>query len=161
MALFRIKNIRTEKKIIINSKRLFELIFLIIFTFIKTNNEILLYSNYIRIKINIKHPGIKYIYRKDNYYSGTDIAPKPDKVYINGNLQNRPESNYNLTEENNDIVLIWNENIRSTNSLFRGSDIQEIDLSNFNTSKLINIRYMFYECKSLKSINLTILIHHK
>ena len=35
------------------------------------------------------------------------------------------------------------------------SSLEEIDISTFDTNKVVNMRYMFGECKALKEINLS------
>ena len=38
---------------------------------------------------------------------------------------------------------------------FNCSSLNELNLSNFNTSKVTNMSYMFYNCSSLKELNLS------
>ena len=41
-------------------------------------------------------------------------------------------------------------------SMFSGcSSLKELNLSNFNTNNVTNMRYMFYKCSSLKELNLS------
>ena len=40
--------------------------------------------------------------------------------------------------------------------MFSGSSsLKELNLSNFNTSKVIGMEYMFYQCSALKELNLS------
>ena len=41
------------------------------------------------------------------------------------------------------------------------SSLEEINLSNFNTNKVIEMKYMFSDCSSLKELNLTNFNTHK
>ena len=79
----------------------------------------------------------------------------PNKIYINEVLQDYNGSFvYNLTDEKNIIKMVWNEPLENCQRMFQGlSNITYIDLSNFNSSKLVYIENMFQDCKSLNSIN--------
>ena len=47
-------------------------------------------------------------------------------------------------------------NIKYMNFMFKNcSSLKSLDLSNINTSNVVNMEYMFYECHSLTSINLS------
>ncbi len=79
----------------------------------------------------------------------------PNKIYINEVLQDyNGNFVYNLTDEKNIIKMVWNEPLENCQRMFQGlSNITYIDLSNFNSSKLVYIENMFQDCKSLNSIN--------
>ena len=89
------------------------------------------------------------------------MRTKPNIVTIN-NIRNLTDSQvtnihyFNCLENTiNNITLIWNEPINSTDSLFRGcNSITEIDLSHFDTSQVTAMNSMFYSCSSLISLNL-------
>ena len=62
---------------------------------------------------------------------------------------------YNLSEQINNITIIWNRIITKCNSMFLYlSNITYIDLSNFNTSQVTSMPSMFYGCSSLILLNL-------
>ena len=105
------------------------------------------------------------------------------QIYINGYLQNSSVNMvYELTEEENDIKMIWNNDIENCDSMFYSlTNIIKVDLSKFDSSKVTimknmftdyisltsiildnfdthlvnNMDSMFYNCKSLTSLNLT------
>ena len=107
----------------------------------------------------------------------------PSQIYINGYLQNSSVNMvYELTEEENDIKMIWNMDIKNCDSMFYSlTNIIKVDLSKFDSSKVTimknmftdyisltsiildnfdthlvnNMNSMFYNCKSLTSLNLT------
>ena len=52
-----------------------------------------------------------------------------------------------------EIKIIFKNNLKSINSLFEDcKDLLSIDLSNFDTSKVNDMGFMFNECKKLKEI---------
>ena len=138
------KNNLIEKRI-----RLF---YIIIFEFIIINSligHILSYGELPNLNITWKINGIG----SSKIYNGL----KPSQVYINGNkLTNINDKYYYFNQTENYVQLIWNYDILSCSDLFRGcSNITEIDLSNFDTSKVTDIKGMFYNCSSLTSLNLS------
>ena len=79
-----------------------------------------------------------------------------NNVYINGNKQDTIEYKYNFNQTNNFVELIWDDNINSSECMFRKcSNITEINLSNFNTSQVKSMSYMFSRCPSLISLDLS------
>ena len=92
----------------------------------------------------------------------------PSLIYINGVKQ--PEINnmhgcndicgydyrYDLNQTDNIVELIWFNSINDCNHMFYYcSDINEINLYNFDTSNVTDMKYMFYGCSSLTSLNLS------
>ena len=70
-------------------------------------------------------------------------------------MQSSIKNNYKFNETDNIVKLIWNNSINNCGYMFYElSCITEIDLSNFDTSKVINMQSMFYGCSSLSSLNL-------
>ena len=121
------------------------LLHLLIETFSKNQYQLFI-SNISKINLKIKGTGYIKIY---NYN-------KPDEVYINGNKQYVIQSSYYFSQFNNSIELIWNNELINCYRMFYGcSNIYEMDLSNFNTSKVKSMEHMLYGCSSLISINLS------
>ena len=80
----------------------------------------------------------------------------PDYIYLNGNITNN-DNGYIYIDNNktNNVTLIWNDPLETCEYLFDYLDyIIEIDLSEFDTSKVTSMNYMFYECINLKHVNL-------
>ena len=99
------------------------------------------YSSYITLKV--KGSGKIKVY--DNH--------TPDEIYINDINQTNISNIYNLNKEDK-IKLVWNYNLESCYDMFYGcSNITEIDLSHFNSSRVTSVNSMFYRCSSLTSIN--------
>ena len=121
--------------------------FLCLMNFGKSFNKI--QFNMSTITLKIKNPGKSAIYNQD-------FNPKPDKIILNGNdIGNQNE--YNFIYSDNNIELIWNSN-NPTNCkyLFKGcSNINEINLSGFSFSGIVDTAEMFWGCDSLTFIDLT------
>ena len=63
---------------------------------------------------------------------------------------------YNLIQQINNITIEYNHQITGCWCMFRDlSNITYIDLSNFDSSKVTMMNYMFYGCTSLKSLSLS------
>ena len=115
----------------------------------------LFYFQYSKITIKIKGIG-------DNYIFGYESTLKfnnrnlPKEIYINGNKQNTIEYKYYFNQTDNIFELIWNDSINDCSNMFaKCYKIFEINLSNFDTSKVTNMKYMFYNCSSLTSLDLS------
>ena len=82
----------------------------------------------------------------------------PEKIIINEIEQVYVSSTtYDLTDEINNITLIWHSQISNASHMFEGiSNITEIDFSNFDSSIISDASYMFKNCSSLTSINFNI-----
>jgi surface protein len=81
----------------------------------------------------------------------------PDEVYINGKLADISNNGYITIKEfikKNKITLIWKKKLVSCESLFESCfNINEIDLSKFDTSEVTSMARMFFECINLQRIN--------
>ena len=144
-------HIKFENRIFLTINNILFKFFIMINLFVQilSNKEIysFKFSSFIILKIN--GTGNKYIF-SPNFNSQL----YPNEVYINGERQNNVNNNYDLNQTNNFIKLVWNNNINSCRQMFYGcSDINEIILSNFNSSQVIDIIQMFSNCSSLISID--------
>ena len=80
----------------------------------------------------------------------------PDNIYINGKKEEMVNYSYYFNQTDNYVELIWNNSITNCENMFRGcSSITEINLLNFDTSKVKNMNSMFYNCLSLTSLNVS------
>ena len=101
--------------------------------------------SYITLKIN----------KRGDYYFFQE-GKNPDEIYINGVNLTSITRHYAFTQKNNTIKLVWFDPIFSAKRMFSyRSDIEEIDLSNFDASKITDMSSMFIDCTSLKFVNLT------
>ena len=119
------------------------------------NNIICSLNSIITLKIN--SPGNAYIYHDDFLFSCIpDTPPLPDEIYINDVKQNEIKTNYDFEEGEYNIKLIWENYLTTTKCMFsKCSKIIEINLSQFDTSEVIDMRGMFSGCSSLTSIDLS------
>ena len=77
-------------------------------------------------------------------------------VNINGEENTNIKFIYEFNQEDNNVELIWKDNIENCRYMFTGcNNITEINLANFDTSQVKNMEYMFSRCSSLTSIDLT------
>ena len=141
------KNIINVKKIILFNF----IIILMCFSFI--NNKFQLNNSKITLKIN-KIGTIK-IFREASVCDNSP-SPYPDQIYINGNEQTEIKNEYDLTVSPNEIILVWINDVLTTGCMFFNcSDINEIDLTNFDTSKTTYLGHMFRGCSALTSLDLS------
>ena len=138
-----------------------KLYFLIILTpIINFKKQIfLLYDSYIIFKI--KPNGIIQLFNPLNQINKCGSPTLPNIIEFNGTNFTNISLNYKIESSKNqeqEIKLIWEDDNKpnSTNCYFHGcSDITEIDLSNFDASKVTTMYRMFASCSSLTSINLS------
>ena len=112
----------------------------------KLKNRNLYFSNEISIKIlgnekkNILNP---------------EFTSIPSQIYVNGELSSINNENeiINLPEGENIIRMVWEEQIENCHEMFNGLDnILEVDLSKFDSSKVVTMMDMFSDCTNVQSI---------
>ena len=125
-----------------------KLIIIIVFIFPMNN---VIENKYSNITLKVKGPGFKKVLSSSfiqNYY--------PNLTIINGKENTTIGNEFYFDQTNNTAILIWDNNIDNCYGMFREcNDINMIDLSDFDTSKVINMGGMFSGCSSLISINLS------
>ena len=102
------------------------------------------------ISYKIKGKGMQIIFNNN--------MKKPDEVIINGIKQEEREfdNNYNLTEEENDIIIRWNTSLTSCKELFINlANIISISFSKFDSSKVVDMSRMLHGLFNLKTLDLT------
>ena len=78
---------------------------------------------------------------------------KPSEVLVNGVKNDSCSKTCYLEGDRNNITLKFDTQIESCNSMFSGlTSIIEIDLSNFDASKVRDMGYMFNGCLNLEKI---------
>ena len=98
------------------------------------------------IKVVVEGSG-KQTFLRD-FFSGS-----PSNVIINGSYIGGVKS-YSLEYERTEITLIFNTQITTCSNMFSFLDnITEIDLSEFDASKVESMEDMFYFCKNLQKVN--------
>ena len=137
------------------------IIFFILFLLIsleESNCKLTKLNHISKILITIKGRGNQAILNKNNngnkYFNYT-----PSEIYINNNTKNINDNlKYNLTLEENNITLIFNQSLEHCNWLFYNlKNITKIDFLEFDSSNLIEMIETFGNCINLKSINLSVL----
>ena len=113
------------------------------------------------ISITIKGTGNQKILNSLSL-NGYTLDIKPSHIYINDILKNYSDYvAYDLTEEYNNITMIWGNQIENCNAMFYSlTNAVKIDLSKFDSSKVTIMSDMFFDCISLTSIILDNLDTH-
>ena len=123
----------------------------IVFKFLFLIKFIISNSN---ITIKINQTGIQSILFNNltRYYSG---GKYPNKVYLKGTEISNVIYNISLESEGEKIIILeWNETLDSINDMFHGCvNITEVDLSQFDSSKVRRMSGMFCNCTSLTKVN--------
>ena len=80
----------------------------------------------------------------------------PDQVFINDVSQSSPiKKKYSLSSPENTIKMIWNTQLTNCSNMFNGlSKIIKIDLSQFDSSKVLDLSRMFFKCFGITEIDL-------
>ena len=100
--------------------------------------------NFENSKITLKIKGTGNISILGNNFQNINYL---NEVIINGNKTDTLKNIYYFNQIDNYVELIWDENITSCAFMFfRCSNIIEINLSNFNTSKVTSMNNMFSGC---------------
>ena len=88
-------------------------------------------------------------------YLHNDFYSLPSKVWINGESKDECNNTRScfLNEGLNNVTLVFDNEITSTQQMFDyQSNITEIDLTHFISSKLTNMNKMFFHCTNLEKI---------
>ena len=146
------RNIQDKFKLRKNNISLLFIIFIILLYF-----EGILCESNITLKIN--KPGLHNLFYKGGVqnashecYGGQEHIPI--QIIINNVRYEIIPEQYNFTNEQNTIFLFFDEMKTDFKCLFYGcSGIDEIDVSNLDTSNVNNLDLMFSGCSYLTSIN--------
>ena len=80
-----------------------------------------------------------------------EFTSLPSEVIINGFIQNSDIRTYSLPFSENNITLIWNYLLNDCSHMFEGQrNIIKIDFSEFVSSNVENMNYMFNKCLLLR-----------
>ena len=80
----------------------------------------------------------------------------PNQVFVNDEEVSVGKTITNLINETNVIKMVWNYTVTNCSNMFYDlSNIIEVDLSNFDSSKVISMERMFQNCNNMKYINLS------
>ena len=85
-----------------------------------------------------------------------EFSSKPTIEYTNDQDETTTiteASSLNVPDANLEIKLKWNNNLETCEKMFyQLENIKEVDLTNFDISKITNMAYMFAGCKNLEKI---------
>ena len=107
--------------------------------------------------LNVYQSEIKLVIKGSGYsnFLNNDFNPAPSEVIINNEIKASGIKSYTFTEDLNYVIIKFNNPIESCEKMFNGLDnIIEIDLSNFDTSKVKSMSRMFNDCLNIEKINL-------
>ena len=159
-----IPNINETQKTLTNKNKLIKLNYVTFFLLVAllpiVNGQEQILSKFSYITFKIKKNG-KIILFNPLDKNDCKKLTLPNIIQIEGINYTDIKFNYPINNTQNkekEIKLIWGNNNQpsSTNCLFQEcTDITQIDLSNFNTSEVTSMYRMFYNCKSLTSLNLS------
>ena len=91
--------------------------------------------------------------RGEKKFLGDNFNTEPSEVYINGIKNDSCKKKCDLNRDKNNITLRFEKQIESLQSMFDTlPNIIEIDISNFDTSKVKTMNRMFCDCKDLEKI---------
>ena len=108
-----------------------------------------------QITIKFKEAGIHSILFND-FQRKKSGGRYPDEIkFQNGSKINFTDYSINLnSQDEKTIILVWEGELNSTNDMFHDCvNITEIDLSEFDSSKVTRMSSMFENCRALISIN--------
>ena len=81
---------------------------------------------------------------------------EPSEVIVNGYKDDSCEKTCYLSKDLNNITLKFSNQINSCEKMFKSlNNIKEIDLSNFDASKITSMNEMFQGCSNLASVILS------
>ena len=108
------------------------------------------------ITLKIKGNGNHYILNNETINDNYIFKNAPSEVIINNVSQNyKTTFDYELNSEENTIIMKWDYSLTNCDVMFYNlTNIINIDLSKFDTSKVTSMHKMFSKCKSLTSLNL-------
>lgn len=120
---------------------IFSILFLLFIQLVSQVN-----SNSVKLKIN-KVGSIRLL--------NSTFVQNPDEIRIGNEIKAENTNTITIDNIEDEIELVWTNKSTYCNSMFRGMrDIIEIDFSQFDSSDVTDMQYMFTNCISLQNINL-------
>ena len=102
-----------------------------------------IFNNYSEISLMIRGIGSQNIISDEFIYEPSDI------IINNESVKDKCKRIFELCEEENNITLIFNQSINTFDNMFKNIiNLNSINLSNFDTSKIVNMSSMFYNCST-------------
>ena len=124
------------------------LIYMIFTLLFSGNNLRNIYNHQSEIKLSVKGNGNEIYFLNNNFYENIS------EVIINDTKIELTKTAYNFENGLNNVTIRFHSEINSCEKMFNeSSNIIEIDLSNFDTSKVTNMDSMFFMLTNLEKIN--------
>ena len=125
------------------------------FNIISNKTFIFLIFIILQKKINTYNVSIT-ITEKGNQQILDNSFPIPSEITINNISQIPNDDNiYDLTENNNNILITWNTKLTSCSKMFYNlKNITAINFIDFDTSLVISMTSMFHGCSNINRLNL-------
>ena len=129
-------------------------LFINLFIQIKPVNKMYFNKNHfsnVTLRINVK--GNNNVFSSQSWYTSDNY---PKEVIINGNIQTNIKPQYDLENYENSIKLIWDKTISYGACIFcKCPNIAEFDFSNFDTSDMTYMGWMFWGNNKITSLDLS------
>ena len=140
-----------------NPKNKFNVLIIIIFlslqSFSYQINKEMIYSYSSSITITIQGSGTQNIFFGGSSCNG-GIFSRPNEIYINNVKQTYINAQYDFNNPPNIVKLVWYNRFSNCNCLFQNCiNIIDINFSEYDFSLGLHGYQMFYNCKSLTSLN--------
>ena len=132
-----------------------QIIFILFFFFFQNcislsqskKTDVNIFNYYSEISLVIRGSGNQNLTSDEFIYEPSDI------ILNNKSIKNKCKRECELNEEENYITLIFNQSLDTFENMFKNiHNINSINLSNFDTSKIVNMSSMFYNCSNLEKI---------
>jgi surface protein len=132
------------------------LYFFMIFFYIsssKQNSDLRQLSSMQEIIITIIGPGMRSIFSYEFRYQPSALYINESKINIENNFN---YNNVNLKDGESIIKIYFSNPLESFKNMFKDNIyIKKVDLTNFDTSKVIDMNSMFANCVGLEYVNMT------
>ena len=118
-------------------------------------------NNYSEITITINGTGFQQILSDSDgcYDVPSFFNSLPNEILINGAKTNITNKEVNIENSGitiNNITMRWNYSLTNCNNMFKDlTNIIDFDFSKFDTSKVTEMKCMFYKCRGITSFNLS------
>ena len=97
-----------------------------------------------------------YIANEENYYNEDEIKNNCI-IKINGKVISFSYYYRFIKNGKNKVEFIFTKKLKNINHIFAGCSFKYIDLSKLNVSNIVNMNYLFLDCKNLTNVNLSCL----
>ena len=137
------------KKKFITNQIVILLNIILLLTFALSNINVLRNIKVFQSEINLIITGNN----SNSHVLSNNFAGEPSQILVNGEVNASCNKMCWLSNGINNVTIRFEEQLESCKNMFQGlTNIIEIDLSNFDTSKVKDMSYMFNNCENLEKI---------